>query len=179
MASTLTYFMTPEDERAFLRELEKWRLEVYPEVIDPQYQPFLATAENHELFTDEAYYLALSEAGDPIARSIKRGRNAGMLEIEEVGSPVFHFARSLKEGSELRSGRIWADLEAVAGRKMEMRKPDLLRVAFEEMRSYFKRRYHRSNPPGIFIGPHAARQANQGLKLREAGRKGDLYKVYR
>lgn len=179
MASTLTYFMTPEDELAFLREIEKWKFEVYPEVIDPQYKPFIATAANQGLLTEESYYLALAEAGDAVARTIKRGKNAGMLEIEEVGSPVFHFERSLEQDGELRSGRIWGELEIVGDRKMKMRKPDLLRVAFEEMRAYFKKRFHRSNPPGIFVGPHAARQANQGLKLREAGRKGELYKVHR
>ncbi len=179
MASTLTYFMTPEDELAFLRELEKWKFEVYPEVVDPRYKPFFATAENQGLLVDESYYLAMPEAGDAKARTIKRGKNAGMLEIEEVGSPVFHFERSLELDGELRSGRIWGELEVVGDRKMKMRKPDLLRVAFEGMRDYFKRRYHRSNPPGIFVGPQAARRANQGLVLREAGRKGELYKVHR
>lgn len=179
MAVTLSFFMLPEDEVAFLRSLEPRKLQVYPEVCEPGYAPFLASAENASRFTDEAYYLAPLEAGDPVARVVRRGRNAGRMEIEEVSSPVFHYARSLMAEGELRSGRIWTELEVAGDRQHRAFKPDLLRVVFDEMRSYFKKRFHHSKPPGFFVGPLAARRANEGLVLREEGRKGGLVVPYR
>ncbi len=180
MAATLFFFMTPEDEQAFLRQLAPRAFEAYPEVFDANFTAFAIGAESQPALVESAYYLHLPQAGDAIARTLRRGPNAGRMELDEVASAVFHYERSIADGAgELRSGRLWAELVAVGDKAHRARKPDLLHVAFEEVRAYFKRRYVRSNPPGFFIGPDAARQAKAGLTLREAGRKGGRFVPHR
>lgn len=179
MAHTLAFFMTPEDEEAFLRALEPLKFDVYPELVAPDYRPFAARAENAAMFTDEAYYLCLAQLGEPVAHRLRRGANAGMQEIDEVRSPVLHYARSLDVEGELRSGRLWGELEVTGDRQHRASKPDLLRSVFEEIRGFFKKRFHRSNPSGFFVGPFAARRVREGLVLREAGRKGGLVQPYK
>lgn len=180
MAATLFFFMTPEDEQAFLRQLEPRAFEAYPEIFPPHFTALPVSAEGQDALVESAYYLHLPKAGDAIARTLRRGPHAGQLALDEVASAVFHYERSLlDEAGELRSGRLWAELVAVGDKAHRARKPDLLHVAFEEVRAYFKRRYARSNPPGFFIGPDAARKAKSGLLLRESGRKGGLYVPHR
>ena len=180
MAATLFFFMTPEDERAFLRQIEPRAFEAYPEIFDPSFEPIAVNADCQPQLIESAYYLHLPLAGDAVARTLRRGKNTGMLEIDEVASAVFHYERSLiDEAGELRSGRLWAELVAVGDKAKRERKPDLLHVVFEEVRAHFKRRYIRSNPPGFFIGPDAARRHKSGLLLREAGRKGALHVPHR
>ena len=44
---------------------------------------------------------------------IKRGREKGMMKIDEILSPVVHFQRSvIDEDGQLRSGHLWAETEA-------------------------------------------------------------------
>jgi hypothetical protein len=179
MAATLFFFMAPEDEVAFFRALENRHYELYPEAFDPDYQPLLATAENVAKLTDDSYYMLLPEAGEPVARMLRRGPNAGRMEIDEVGSPVIHIDRSMEIDGELRSGRLWAELVAVGDKTHRERKAAVLQVAFEELRTYFKKRFHHSDPSGFFIGPVAGRRFKEGLPLREAGRKGGLVKPHR
>ena len=46
-----------------------------------------------------------------VVHPIKRGPDRGMLKIEEIPSPVFHYERSLlNEAGELEGGRLWAEL---------------------------------------------------------------------
>jgi hypothetical protein len=97
-----------------------------------------------------------------------------MLELDEVRSPVIHFERSRVEDDELRSGRLWAELDVVGDRQHLMSKPDLLRSVFDRLRSQFKKAFHHSKPVGFFVGHVAARRAGEGLVLREAGRKGEV-----
>jgi hypothetical protein len=178
MANTLSFFMDKDDEVAFLRALEKHRLEIYPEAIPAGYRPLLAGPSSAESLVQDAYYLALPDEAIAV-RVIKRGPFAGCSEIDEVRSPVLHYARSLPdETGELRSGRLWVELEATGDRQRLGGKSDLLRVAFEDARAFFKRRFRRSTPAGFFVGPVAARKANEGLALREAGRKGELVRPY-
>lgn len=181
MASTISYFFLPEDELAFLRALEPHRLEVFPEVFDGKYRPFVAGAETAAQVTADAYYLALTAAGEPVGRQIRRGPHAGLLEIDEIASPVLHYERSLFDADgELRSGRIWTELEVVGDRQKRLAKPDLMRSVFEDIRGWFKKRCHRSKPNGFFVGRAAARRATgEGLLLREAGRKGEHVVPYR
>jgi hypothetical protein len=179
MANTLSFFMAPEDEAAFLRALEPERLTLYPEIYEPSFEPFPAAAESAGLLSGEAYYLALPAAGELVLRQLKRGPHAGLLEIDEISSPVFHFERSLMVDEELRSGRIWAELDAVGDRQHRLTKPDLMRSVFDRMRTHFKKRYRRSQPLGFFVGQMAARRAAEGLALREAGRKGVRVIPYR
>lgn len=179
MASTLSFFMTPEDELAFARALEPLQLEVYPEVSEKGYRPFLIGAGTVASLTEDAYYLAAPAAGELVAREVRRGPHKGMLEIDEVRSPVMHYERSRMEEGELRSGRLWAELEILGDRQHLLSKPDLLRQVFERLRSHFKKHFHHSRPVGFFVGPHAARRAHGGLVLREAGRKGGVIAPYK
>ncbi|MGI5862412.1 MAG: hypothetical protein ACOX6T_10195 [Myxococcales bacterium] len=179
MASALSFFMTAEDEKAFLRALEARQLEVYPEAFDASYKPFVASEENASLFVAEGYYLHMPAAGELVAHPLRRGPKSGMLEIDEVRSPVIYYARSLEEEGELRSGRVWSELETMGDKTRRQFKSTLLRHTFEDMRAYFKKRFVRSEPAGFFIGPIAARKAKEGLVLREAGRKGVVVKPYR
>ena len=179
MANILHFFMAPEDEVAFLRAIEPLRFEVYPEVSERGYQPFLAAAGCVDELTEPAYYLALPQAGELVAREVRKGPHRGMLELDEVRSPVVHLERSRMEEGELRSGRLWAELDALGDRQHLMVKPDLLRGVFERLRAHFKKHFHRSKPAGFFVGPFAARRAHEGLLLREAGRKGERVAPYR
>ncbi len=95
MAVTLSYFMLPEDELSFLRAVEALGLVVFPEAWPVGYRPFPADAEAAALLGEEAYYLALPAAGEVVAREVRRGPQKGLLEIDEVRSPVVHFERSL------------------------------------------------------------------------------------
>ena len=59
-----------------------------------------------------AYYLAAERLGPVIVHPVKRGPDKGMLAIEEVPSPVFHYERSVpNDEGELVSGRLWAELD--------------------------------------------------------------------
>ncbi len=174
MANTISYFMLPDDEVAFLRALEPHRLEVYPEVFEASYQPFVAGAQASGALSADAYYLVLTAAGEPVSRRIRRGPHSGLLEIDEVVSPVLHYERSLFDAEgQLRSGRLWTELEVVGDRQKRLVKPDLMRSVFEEIHNWFKKRCLHSKPKGYFIGNVAARRIrDEGLVLREAGRKG-------
>ena len=174
MATTLQFFMSTEDEVSFLRALEPLKLEIYPEVSPHGYRPLPANAAAAPQLTDEAYYLALPDAGELVAREIRKGPHRGMMEVDEVRSPVIHWERSRIEDEELRSGRLWAELEVTGDRLHVARKPDLLRSVFDRVRVFFKKHFHHSQPVGFFVGPVATRRAREGLKLREAGRKGEL-----
>src|SRR5712692_6225847 len=124
MALQVPFFMAPEDERDVLRRLSGLRLELWPELTEPQHRPPLC-GEDTQL-VDPAYYLA---AGDVIAYPLKRGQNRGRWKIDEV-----------------------------------------------------KSRFRRSSPVKgtiYFVGPAAARLAQAGTPLREAGRKGELVRVFR
>ncbi len=179
MASTLTFFMALDDELSFLRFLEPRRLLVYPEVVEPSYEPFEASAANAGRLPEESCYFALGACGEVSLSKVQRGKNAGMLVLDEVLSPVLHYSRSLMIEGELRSGRIWTELEVAGDRQHRAAKPDALRHLFDECRTFFKKRFHTSRPTGFFVGPSAARRANDGLLLREAGRKGGLVQTYR
>ncbi|MBI5547802.1 MAG: hypothetical protein HY901_28295 [Deltaproteobacteria bacterium] len=179
MAHTLFFFMTPEDELSFLRGIESFGFEIYPEASPRGFRPFPANAAAVPLLTDEAYYLALPKAGELVAREIRKGPHKGMLELDEVRSPVIHWERSRMEEDELRSGKLWSELDVVGDRQRLMTKPDLLRGVFDQLRSFLKKHFRHSQPAGFFIGPIAARRANEGLALREAGRKGELVVPYK
>ena len=174
MASTLFFFMTDEDEVAFFRALEPIEFEVYPEVSEKGYQPFMASAANASKLTEEAYYLALPQFGELVSREVRKGPHKGMLELDEIRSPVIHYERSRPdEDGELRSGKLWAELDVVGDRQKLMKKPDLLKAVFDRLRGHFRKHFHHSQPNGFFIGTLAARRAKEGLVLREAGRKGE------
>ena len=174
MANTLFFFMTDEDEVAFFRSLEPLAIVVYPEVSEKGYEPFPASAANASRLTEEAYYLAMPQFGEMVSREVRKGPHKGMMELDEITSPVIHYQRSLvDEDGQLRSGKIWAELDVVGDRQKLMKKPDLLRGVFDRLRTHFKKHFHHSEPNGFFVGSVASRRAKEGLVLRVAGRKGE------
>jgi hypothetical protein len=138
--------------------------------------------ERPALLGEEAYYLAVERLGPVVVHLVKRGRGKGMLEIEEIPSPVFHYERSVRnEAGELVSGRLWAELDVTDDASDRGRgKPRALRALFDEVHQFFRKSWRRSDPKGFWVGPHAAAAWKRGdLVLREAGYKGRLVGVWR
>jgi len=181
MAATLDYFMLPEDELALFRQLGRHKLTVYPELIPPGWKaPVLGEALAGTLELD-AYYLAMEALAPVVVHPIKRGPDKGMLKIEEIPSPVFHYQRSVRnEANELVGGRLWAEL-IVTGATEDMRgKPLALTRVFDEVHDWFRKGWRRSDPKGYWVGPKAAEAFKRGgLVLREPGHKGRTYGVWR
>jgi hypothetical protein len=181
MAATLSYFMFPEDERALFRILAPHGMTVYPELIPPGYAAPAADEAAVPGLAEEAYYLAAERFGPVVVHPVKRGRDKGMLEIEEVPSPVFHYARSIRnEEGELVSGRLWAELDITDDATSKLGKPLGLRRAFEDIHQFFRKSWRRSDPKGFWVGPAAATAwKREGLVLREAGHRGGTFGVWR
>ena len=178
MAHQIHFFMLADDERELLRKLEPWKLDCYPELSEQQEEPRLVDANLAGELDGPGYYLAIGEVtGYPI----KRGQNRGKWKIDEVDSPVIYFCRSLRdENGELRAGSFWVELETSGDYARTGGKPDKLRRLWLELHNFLKSRYRKSKPVGFYVGPHAARaQQQEGLVLREAGRKGETVEAYR
>jgi len=180
MAHQIHFFMVQEDERELMRKLEPWKLDLYPELTELAARPIPADAAAADLLEGPGYYLAV---GDVTGYAIKRGQNRGLWKIDEIDSPVVYFERSLvDENGELRAGKFWVELEASGDYARTGGKPDRLRRLWLEIHGFLKVRYRKSKPQhgqGFYVGPHAARAAQGGLLLREAGRKGELVEAYR
>jgi hypothetical protein len=175
LALQIRFFMAPEDERDLLRRLGPLQLELWPELSDPRYQaPIVGEAT---VLEEAGYYLA---AGDVTGYPVKRGPDRGRWKLDEVTSPVIHFARSLPdEEGELRSGAFWAETELSGDQSRTGGKPVRFLKAVRELQELVKSRYRKSSPVKgtiYFVGPACARL---GLKLREEGRKGEPVSVYR
>ena len=99
----------------------------------------------------------------------------------EVPSPVFHYARSVRnDKDELVSGRLWAELEVTDDANDRKGKPLALRALFHEVETFFKKSWRRSDPKGFWVGPHAAAAWKRGeIALREPGHRGRLVGVWR
>jgi hypothetical protein len=181
MGATVHYFMLPEDERGLFRLLARRGVTVYPELVPPGFEPLAAGEDTPEKLDGSAYYLALERLGPVIAHPIKRGPDQGLMKIEEVPSPVFHYERSVRnEDGELVAGRIWAELEIDDDPNSRKGKPYALKALFLEIQDFFKKSWRRSEPKGFWVGPHAATAWKRGeLKLRESGHKGRLVGVWR
>jgi hypothetical protein len=179
MGATLNYFMLPEDERALIRLLARREVTIYPELVPPGYVPVRA-AEDTQL-DGGAYYLALERLGPVVVHPVKRGPDRGMLAIEEIPSPVFHYERCLpNEQGELVSGRLWAELEVTDDPGSRLGKPRALKALFLEIQDLFKKSWRRSEPKGFWVGPHTALAVKrEGLKLRVAGHRGALISVWK
>jgi hypothetical protein len=181
MPSTLRYFMLPEDERAFFRMLARHGLTVYPDLVPPGYEPPRATEDLAPQLEAPAYYLAAERFGKVVAHPVKRGPDKGLLEIEEVPSPVFHYERSLRNAeAELVGGRLWAELEITDDPQSRTGKPLGLRALFEEIHRFFRKSWRRSEPKGWWVGPRAAAAwKGERLALREPGHRGAVIGVWR
>jgi hypothetical protein len=178
VADVITFFMAPEDEVAFFRALEPMGFSIVPEIVPPGVAPTPVSGALAGELDGESYYLA-AEALAPIeVRPIKRGPNRGSFEVDEIRSPVIHYERCVREGEELRSGRLWAELAISGDTQANVGKSEAFRQLFERVRAHLKR-FRRSQPVGVWIGPAAARLAHTGVRLREAGRKGELFRPFR
>jgi hypothetical protein len=181
MAATLYFFMLPDDERALFRILERHHITLYPELFEPGWKAPRADAAALPALDQSTYYLALEELGPVVFHPVKRGPDKGLLKIEEIPSPVFHYERSLpNEAGELVGGRLWAEL-IVTGATEDMRgKPRGLTRIFDEIHDWFRKGWRRSDPKGYWVGPKAAEAWKHGaLTLREPGHKGRTYGVWR
>jgi hypothetical protein len=181
MAATLHYFMAREDERALFRQLARRELTLYPELIPPGHVPLPLDERAVEKLDGSAWYIAAERLGPVIVHPIKRGPDTGMLEIEEIPSPVFHYERSVaNDAGELVAGRIWAELVVTDDAEDRRGKPLALRALFQEIHDWFRKGWRRSDPKGYWIGPHAAAAWKRGeLVLREEGHKGRKIGVWR
>ena len=181
MAATLRTFMLPEDERALFRVLGPRELTLYPELIPPGYAPPRADEETVGRLDAPAWYLAAERLGPVIVHPVKRGPGKGMLEIEEIPSPVIHYQRSLpNERGELVGGGLWAELEITDDPGSRLGKPRALRALFDDIQRFFRKSFRRSEPKGWWIGPRAAAAVRrEGLVLREPGHKGRTVGVWR
>jgi hypothetical protein len=181
LAATLHYFMLPEDEVALFRHLARRELTAYPELIPPGFVAIPVDEHAPARLDTSAYYLAAERLGPVIVHPVKRGPEKGMLKIEEVPSPVFHYERSLRnERGELAAGRLWAELDITDDASDRWGKPLALRRVFEEIHQLFRKSWRRSDPKGFWVGPHAAAAHRRGeVVLREAGHKGRVIGVWR
>jgi hypothetical protein len=181
VAATVAYFMLPADERALFRLLARQGLTLYPEVFPPGTAGIPVDAPAVDVLAGEGWYLAAERLGPVVVRSLARGRDRGMLEIEEIPSPVFHYERSLPNAAgELVGGRLWAELDVNDEPGSRQGKPVALRRIFEEVQQFFRKSWRRSDPKGFWIGPAAATLAKGGgLVLREPGHKGRQIGIWR
>jgi hypothetical protein len=181
MAATVHFFMVPEDETSVFRLLARRELTLWPELIPPGHVPLRVDAESVPMLDQPAYYMAVERLGPVIVHPLKRGPDKGMLVVEEVPSPVFHYARSVRnEAGELVSGRLWAELDVTDDANDRRGKPLALRSLFHEIEAFFKKSWRRSDPKGFWVGPHAAADVKRGeLVLREEGHNGRLVGVWR
>ncbi len=173
--------MLPDDERALFRHLARRELTLYPELIPPGHVPLKVDAPAVDHLETPSWYIAAERIGPVIVHPIKRGPDKGMLEIEEVPSPVFHYERSVRnDKDELVAGRIWAELDVTDDADDRHGKPRALRYLFQEIHDQFRKNWRRSDPKGFWVGPFAAAAWKRGeLVLREAGHKGREYGVWR
>src|SRR5512142_1208205 len=179
MAATVHFFMLPEDEASLFRMLVGRELRLWPELIAPGHVPVRVEAEAVPTLDQPAYYMAMERLGPVIVHPVKRGPDKGMLVVEEVPSPVFHYARSVRnEAGELVSGRLWAELDVTDDANDRRGKHGALRALFEEVHQLFRKSWRRSDPKGFWVGPHAAAAWKRGeVALRVEGHKGRVVGV--
>src|SRR5690349_21853509 len=66
MATQVQFFMSPDDEVAFFRHLERFELEVYPRRVPPDWETFRASQANVPRLPEEDLYLVVLAAGPAI-----------------------------------------------------------------------------------------------------------------
>lgn len=180
MANVLQFFFSPEDELAFFRALERFHLELYPVRIPPDYVAPKVNADAVAQLPEDAAYLAASEIGPVLVDKLKRGKDKGAWRVDEVRSPVIYYERSRKnEEGELLSGKLWAELDITPQTGRRDPAPDRFRKLFSEVEEWFKKSCRRGDPKEFFVGPKAAREAKEGLVLRDSDPKGSTVRPYK
>ena len=180
MANLIRFFMSPEDEVAFFRMLERFDLEVYPRRVPPDWKAFKAIAANVPRLPAEDLYLAASAIAAVLVDKVKRGPDKGSWRVDEVRSPVIYLERSRhdEEGA-LLPGKLWAELDVTPQSGRRTAAPDRFRRLFLEIEEWVKKSYRRSDPPGLWIGPQAARLHKEGLVLRDPEQRRGTVTVHR
>lgn len=180
MANQLKLFINADDERALLQWLERFRLEVYPRRVPPDWAAFRARAADHARLPDEELYLVATELGPAIVDKVKRGPDKGHWRIDEVRSPVIFWQRSrLNDAGELLSGQLWAELDITEQTGRKNAAPDRFRSLFVELEQWVAKTFRRGNPKPWLVGPATARAVKEGLVLRIDEHRGGTVAVYR
>jgi hypothetical protein len=180
VANQIQLFMNADDEKAFLRYLERFVLEVYPRRVPPDWQAFRARADAHERLPDEELYLVATGIGPATVDKVKRGPDKGHWRVDEVRSPVIFWHRSrVNDEGELLSAQLWAELDITqqTGRKGAM--PDTFRVMFVEIEDWLRKTFRRGNPKPWLVGPSTARAVKEGLVLRVDEHRGGEVTVHK
>jgi hypothetical protein len=180
MPTVFPFVFAPEDEKQFCTFLGQFDLQVYPDRIPPEWVSFKLDGTSAARLDGPSYYLAAEHFAELKVRPVKRGREKGFYEIDETNSPVLHYQRSyVDEGGELRSGRLWCELNLNGDMQKNPAFPDGMRRILLAIREQLHVRGHRSDPSGWVIGAQAARLAKAGQRLREDGRKGIVLKPWK
>jgi hypothetical protein len=180
MANLVHFFMTPEDEVAFFRFLERFHLELYPVRIPPDWTPPRVGEATVDQLPEDAAYLAASELGPVLVDKVKRGKDKGAWRVDEVRSPVIYFERSrLNDEGELLSGKLWAELDITPQTGRVTVAPDRFRLLFREVEEFLRKTFRKSEPMGFMVGPHAARRFKEGLVLRDSEHRGGTVRPFR
>ena len=179
MADQLRIFMVEDDERSFLRFLERFSLDVYPRRIPEDWKPFRAEAAAHARLPEELY-LAAPELGAVLVDRVKRGPDKGSWRVDEVRSPVVFWERCRRtEAGELLAGQLWAETSITEQTGRRSAAPDRFRALVQELEQWLKKTCRKSEPAGFLIGPKAARLAREGLSLRAEEHRTSPVRVYR
>ncbi len=180
MPTVVPFVFAPEDEKQLCSFLAPFGLTVYPDRVPDDWVPFVLDASTSARLDGESYYLAAESLGPVQMRLVKRGKEKGTREIDETASPVLHYLRShVDETGQLRSGRLWCELNLTGDMQKNPAFPDAFRRMLVQVREFMQTRCHRSTPAGWLIGAQAARLSKAGTPLREEGRKGGLLKPYK
>lgn len=172
--------MTPEDERAFFRQIGRQVLEVYPVRVPPDWVAFRANEETLDQLPEDDLYLAATEVGPVLVDKVKRGKDRGAWRVDEVRSPVIFFSRSrLNEEGELLSGKLWAELDVTPQTGRRDPAPDRFRRVYLELEEWLKKTFRKGDPKGFWVGPQAARRFKEGLVLRDAQHRGGTVRPHR
>src|SRR5262249_34163979 len=141
MANRLRFFMTADDEQAFLRFLRRFELEVYPVRVPAQWKTFIAGEETWPLLPEDGAYLAAAQIGPVLVDRIKRGPDKGAWRVDEVRSPVIYFERSrTNPEGELTSGQLWAELNWTPQTGRRRAAPDRFRSVVLQIEDELRRR---------------------------------------
>jgi hypothetical protein len=180
MAQSLEFFMTAEDERSFLRFLERFELEVYPLRIPPDWKPFPANEGAAARLPDGPAYLAATRVAPLTVDRVKRGPEKGHWHVDEIRSPVIYFERSaFNDQGELASGKLWAELAVTPQSGRLVPAPERFRQIFVEIETWMKKNYYKSEPRGFLVGPDAVRRMKRGVVLRDSARRGGTIRAVR
>jgi hypothetical protein len=181
MATQVQFFMSPDDEVAFFRHLERFEMEVYPRRVPLDWQTFRASQANVSRLPEEDLYLVVLAAGPAIVDKVKRGPDKGFWRIDEVRSPVIFFERCrMNEEGELLSGQMWAEMDVTPQTGRKEAAADIFMRTYREVEEYLKKTFRKGDPKPFLVGPKAARLYKETrLVLRDSAHRGGTVVPYK